>query len=97
MSRVPRRASRLHANDHVGHPPPVTFDDLITADRLVSIDEESLGWDGEMFAFVMVDAATRWHACAPSAGKPMNEVMAALVDFVGPRARAEVFRSDNAP
>ena len=70
---MPRRASRLHAKDHVGHPPPVTFGDLITADHLVSIDEESLGSDGERFAFAMVDAATRWHACAPSAGNAMNE------------------------
>ena len=61
------------------------------------MDEESLGWDGERFAFAMVDAATRWHACAPSAGKPTHEVTAALADLVGPRANVEVIRSDNAP
>ena len=48
-------------------PRPLNFGDQITADHLISKDEASHGIDSQKVAMVILDRATKWIWCDPSA------------------------------
>ena len=95
-ARIPPRIATPRSRTR-GHLSPTKFGDLVTADHLVSTADDSQGWEGERFGFVILDGATRWHDCAPSANRTQAEVVRALSEFTGPRARVGTFRSGSAP
>ena len=74
----------------------VSFGDLITADHVVTIDPEASSVDGDSYAVVMLDVATGWLGCYPTASKSGEDATRALQDFVGSGDKVGSFYSDNA-
>jgi len=70
------------------------FGDHITADFIVTRDEDELGIDEEKSALVVKDIATGFY---PNARRTANAAILAIKHFVGHTDEVGVFYSDNAP
>eukprot|EP00435_Cladocopium_sp_Y103_P006156 s2440_g2.t1 len=73
------------------------FGDHITADFLVTRDEEEVGIDDEKTALVVKDIATGFMYVYPNARRTTNAAVLAMKHFVGHTEKIGVFYSDNAP
>ena len=73
------------------------FGDHITADFIVTRDEDELGIDDEKSALVMKDIATGFMYVYPNARRTTNAAILAIKHFVGHEDKIGVFYSDNAP
>ena len=74
------------------------FGDHITADFIVTRDEDELGIDDEKSALVVKDIATGFMYVYPNARRTTNAARtAAIKHFVGHTEEIGVFYSDNAP
>ena len=75
---------------------PANFGDAITADHLFSTGELSERSSGEKYAMVVLDLATRWRDCFPSAERDSTQSRVALQSFIGPRTTVKTFQCDGA-
>ena len=73
------------------------FGDHITADFIVTRDEDELGIDDEKSALVVKDIATGFMYVYPNARRTTNAAILAIKHFVGHEDKIGVFYSDNAP
>jgi hypothetical protein len=73
------------------------FGDHITADFIVTRDEDELGIDDEKSALVVKDIATGFMYVYPNARRTTNATVLAIKHFVGHTEEIGVFYSDNAP
>eukprot|EP00435_Cladocopium_sp_Y103_P065441 s1992_g27.t1 len=73
------------------------FGDHITADFLITRDEEEVGIDDERTALVVRDVATGFMYVYPNARQTTNAAVLAMKHFVGHTEKIGVFYSDNAP
>ena len=73
------------------------FGDHITADFIVTRDEDELGIDEEKNALVVKDIATEFMYVYPNARRTTNAAILAIKHFVGHNDEIGVFYSDNAP
>ena len=73
------------------------FGDHITADFIITRDEEEVGIDDERNALVVKDVATGFMYVYPNARRTTNAAVLALKHFVGHNEEVGVFYSDNAP
>lgn len=71
--------------------------DHITADFIITRDEEEVGMDDERNALVVKDVATGFTYVYPNARRTTNAAALALKHFVGHNYEVGVFYSDNAP
>ena len=84
-----KHARRRHAP--AGPDAPTAFGDSVTADHLFSTGEQSEGSSGEKYAMVVLDLATRWRDCFPSAERDSTQPRVALQSFIGPPHYCENF------
>ena len=73
------------------------FGDHITADFIVTRDEEEVGIDDERSALVVKDVATGFMYVYPNARRTTNAAVLAMKHFVGHTENIGVFYNDNAP
>ena len=73
------------------------FGDHITANFIVTRDEDELGIDDEKSALVVKDIATGFMYVYPNARRTTNAAILAIKHFVGHNEEIGVFYSDNAP
>ena len=73
------------------------FGDHITADFIVTRDEDELGIDDEKSALVVKDIATGFMYVYPNARRTTNAAILAIKHFVGHDEQIGVSYSDNAP
>ena len=73
------------------------FGDHITADFIITRDEEEVGIDDERSALVLKDVATGFMYVYPNARRTTNAAILAMKHFVGHMDEVGVFYSDNAP
>ena len=71
--------------------------DHITADFIITRDEEEMGIDDERNALVVKDVATGFMYVYPNARRTTNAAVLAMKHFVGHKDEVGVFYSDNAP
>ena len=69
-------------NAHVG-PVPTAFGEQVTADHIITLDDEARGDEDERHALVVRDRATKWTQCFPVTQKTAEQTLAALRDFRG--------------
>lgn len=73
------------------------FGDHITADFIVTRDEEEVGIDDEKSALVVKGVATGFMYVYPHARRTTNAAILAIKHFVGHIEEIGVFYSDNSP
>eukprot|EP00435_Cladocopium_sp_Y103_P040649 s1620_g11.t1 len=73
------------------------FGDHITADVLVTRDEEEVGIDDEKTALVVKDVATGFMYVYPNARRTTSSAVLAMKHLIGNSEKIGVFYSDNAP
>ena len=71
------------------------FGELVTADHAIIGDEQEASRHGHRAALILLDTATKWMGCYPSATKSAADTLQALQNFVGPREKVEYFYTDN--
>ena len=72
-----------------------TFGDLITADHIIVGDGDA-SHHGDRAAMVLLDAASKWIDCFPTATKSTEDNMQSLQNYVGPTDQVKYFYSNGA-
>ena len=96
VSKMQKRQCRRKANEDDCNTKAVKFGDVITADHIVTMDPDAASVDGDACAVVIVDRATGWMGCYPTATKSAEEAKKALQDFVGNTDSVGCLYTDNA-